>query len=66
MDGRTNLNELYIFDLNNNTLDEDNIENFDGTMNDTEGWGENGTTTKLINITTTTNELVTTRIDVDR
>jgi hypothetical protein len=35
-------------------------------MNDTEGWGENGTTTKLINITTTTNELVTTRIDVDR
>jgi hypothetical protein len=37
MDGRTNLNELYIFDLNNNTLDEDNIENFDGTMNDTEG-----------------------------
>jgi hypothetical protein len=34
-------------------------------MNDTEGWGENEGTIKLINIATTINELVTTRADVD-
>jgi hypothetical protein len=35
-------------------------------MNDTKGWGEDGTITKLINITTITNKLATTRVDVDR
>jgi hypothetical protein len=34
-------------------------------MNDIEGWGENGTTTKLINIATTIDEPATTRTNVD-
>jgi len=37
MDGRTNLNELYIVDRNN-TLDEDNVEKYDEAMNNIEGW----------------------------
>jgi hypothetical protein len=64
MDGRTKLSEFYTIDHNNNPSDEDNPKNSDGTMNDTKGRGENGTTIKLINIATTINELATTRADV--
>jgi hypothetical protein len=65
MDGRINLSELYIVDCNNNTSNEGNEENFDETINCIKGWGENGVGTKLVNITTTTNDTTTTRIDVD-
>jgi hypothetical protein len=65
MDGRTKPNELYITNHNNSTSNEDNVENFDGAMNDIKGWGEDGVATKLINITTTTDELATTRANVD-
>ncbi len=34
MDGRTKPNELYTTDCNNNTLNDDNIKNYDETMND--------------------------------
>ncbi len=37
MDGRIKPNELYAVDRHNNTLDEDNEENFDETINDIEG-----------------------------
>jgi len=37
MDGRTNLNELYIVDRNNR-LDEDNVEKYDEAMNNIKGW----------------------------
>ncbi len=37
MDGRTKPNEFYITDRNNNTLDEDNVEDFDEAINDTSG-----------------------------
>ncbi len=57
MDGRTKSNELYNIDCNI-TSDEDNVENYDETINDTEGQGEDGTIIKLINIATTTNELL--------
>ncbi len=46
------------------TQDEDNVNFFDGTMNNIEGWGENGIVTKLINITTTTYELAITQVNV--
>jgi hypothetical protein len=36
MDGRTKSNELYNIDCNI-TSDEDNVENYDETINDTEG-----------------------------
>ncbi len=65
MDGGTKPNELYITNHNNGTSNEDNVENFDGTMTDIKGWGENGVVTKLINIATTTDELATIRADVD-
>ncbi len=39
---------------------------FDGTMNDIEGWGENGTTAELINITTNIDEPTTTKAYVHR
>jgi hypothetical protein len=65
MDGRTKPSELYIVDHNNNTSSEDNVENSDEAMNDTKGWGENGTTTKLINIATTIDEPTTTKANVD-
>jgi len=64
MDGRTKPSELYIVD-HNNTSNEDNAENSNETMNDIEGWGEDGTTIELIDITTTTCEFVTTRVIVD-
>jgi len=44
---------------------EDNVKNSDGTMNDIKGWGEDGIITKLINIATITNELATTKANVD-
>ncbi len=34
-------------------------------MNDTKGWGEDGTFIKLINIATSIEEHVTTRVDVN-
>jgi hypothetical protein len=37
MDGRIKPNELYVADCNNITLDEDNEENSDETINDIEG-----------------------------
>jgi hypothetical protein len=37
MDGRTKLNELYVVDRNNSTLDEDNEENYDEVIIDTKG-----------------------------
>ncbi len=64
MDRRTKPNELYITN-HNGTSDEDNVENFDGAMNEIKGWGEDGVVTKLINIATTTDELATTRADAD-
>jgi hypothetical protein len=64
MDGKTKPSELAT-DHNNNTSDEDNAKNSDETMNDIEGWGEDGTTIELINIATITYEFVTTRVDVD-
>jgi hypothetical protein len=65
MDGRTKPSELYIVDGNNNTLDEDYEIFFDEANNDTEGWGEDGIVTYVINIATTTNDIATIRIDVD-
>ncbi len=38
MDGRTKPSELYNTDCNNNTSYEDNVEDFDVTINDIEGW----------------------------
>jgi hypothetical protein len=64
-DGRTKLNELYTVDHNNSRSNEDNAEKIDEPMNDIEGWGEDGTIIKLIDITTTTYEFVTIRVDVD-
>jgi hypothetical protein len=64
-DVRIKPSELYVADRNNNTLDEDNEKNFDETINDTEGWGEDGVATYVINIATTTNDIATTKIDVD-
>jgi len=63
MDGRTKPNEFYIVDRNNNTSNEDNEENSNEVINDIKAWGEDATTTELINIATTTNDIVT--IDVD-
>jgi hypothetical protein len=65
MDGKTKPNEFYTIDHNNNTSSEDNAENYDEAMNDTKGWGENGTITKLINIATTIDEPTTTRANVN-
>jgi len=65
MDGRTKPNELYIANHNNNTSNEDNVKNFNGTMNDTKGWGEDGVVVKLINIITTIDELAKTKANVD-
>jgi len=65
MDGRTKPNELYIANHNNNTSNEDNVEIFNGTMNDTKGWGEDGVVVELINIITTIYELARTKVDVD-
>ncbi len=65
MDGRTKPNELYSANHNNGTSNEDNVKNFNGIMNDTKGCGEDGITVELINIITTTNELATTKADVD-
>jgi hypothetical protein len=50
----------------NDTSNEDNTENSNEAMNDIKGWGEDGTSIKLINIATSIDELVTTRADVDR
>jgi hypothetical protein len=58
-------NELYPANHNNNTSNEDNEKNFDETINETQGWGENGATIELINITTITNDTGTTRTDVE-
>jgi hypothetical protein len=65
MDGKTKPSELYTTNHNNNTLNEDNVENSDGAINDIKGWGEDGVATKLIDIATTTDELATIRVDVD-
>ncbi len=65
MDGRTKPSEFYVVDCNNNTLNEDNEKNFYETINDTEGRGQNGVTTCVISIATTTNDIATTKIDVD-
>jgi hypothetical protein len=65
LDRRIKPNELYIIDHNNNTSNEDNAENSDGTMNVIESWGENGTIVELINIATNIDEPVTTKAYVD-
>ncbi len=65
MDGSTKPGELYTIDCNNSTLDEHNEEKFDEAINDTKGWGEDGTSSKLISITTIIHDTTTTRIDVD-
>jgi hypothetical protein len=64
IDGRTKPNEFYTVDCND-TSNEDNAENSNETMNDTKGWGEDGTFIKLINIATSIEEHVTTRVDVN-
>jgi hypothetical protein len=66
LDRRIKPNELYIIDHNNNTSNEVNAENFDGTMSDIESWGENGTIVELINIATNIDEPTTTKAYVDR
>jgi len=58
MDGSTKPSELYTTNHNNSTSNDDNVENFDGAMNDIKGWGEDGVPKKLINITTTTMSLL--------
>jgi hypothetical protein len=65
MDGRIKPIEFYVDNCNNSTLNEHNEKNYDEVINDTKGWGEDGTSTKLINITTTINDTATTKIDVD-
>ncbi len=65
MDGKTKPNEFYTTDRKNNTLDEDNEKNSDETINDIEGWGEDGIIAKLINIAIFTYDITTIRIDVD-
>jgi len=65
LDGRTKPNELHVVDCNNNTSNEDNEENSDEAINDTKGWGEDGASTKLINIATTIDDTTITEIDVD-
>jgi hypothetical protein len=65
IDGRIKPSELSNVDQNDNILDEDNAKNSNGTMNHTKRWGENGTTTKLINIATTIDEPTTTKANVD-
>jgi len=64
MDGRTEPNEFYSVD-HNDTSNEDNVKNSKEAMNDIKGLGEDGTIIKLINITTTIDELATTKADVD-
>jgi hypothetical protein len=65
MDGRTKPNELCTANHNNDTSNENNVENFNGKMNDTKGWGEDGVVVELVNIITTINELARTKGDVD-
>ncbi len=65
MDGRTKPNELNTTNHNKNTSNQYNVENFNGTMNDIKGQGEDGVTIKLINIVTTIDEPTTTKADVD-
>jgi len=65
MDGNIKLSELYVTDRKNNILDEDNEKNSDETINDIEGWGEDGIVAKLINIAIPTYDTTTIRIDVD-
>jgi ribose 5-phosphate isomerase len=65
MDGRTKPSELYIVDHNNNILDEDNEKIYNETINDIEGWVEDGITTDVIKIATSIDDTATTRTDVD-
>ncbi len=62
MEGLSPVNSTLL--ITTTAQDEDNVIFFDGTMNNIEGWGENGIVTKLINITTTTYELATTKVNV--
>jgi hypothetical protein len=45
MNGRIKLTEFYVTYRKNNTSNEDNEENFEETINDSEGWGEDGVAT---------------------
>jgi hypothetical protein len=65
MDGRTKPSAFYIADRNN-ASNEDNEENSNEAINDIKSWGEDGTIAELVNITTTTNDIATTRTNVDR
>jgi hypothetical protein len=65
MDGRTKPSELYVVDHNNNILDEDNEKKSNETINDTEGWAKNGITADVIKIATITDDIATTKNDVD-
>ncbi len=49
----------------NNASNEDNEENSNEAINDIKGRGENGIATELINIATTTDDIATTRTNVD-
>jgi len=64
MDGRTKPSEFYVADYNN-ASNEDNEENSDEVINDTKDWGEDGIVVELINITTTIDDIATTRTNVD-
>jgi len=64
MDGRTKPSEFYVVDYNNAT-NEDNEENSEEVINDTKGWGEDGIVVELISITTTIDDIATTRTNVD-
>lgn len=65
MDGRTKPNELDTTNHNNDTSNQYNVENFNGTINDIKGQSENGVAIELINIVTTINEPTTTKVNVD-
>ncbi len=62
MEGLSPMNSTLL--ITTTAQDEDNVNFFDGTMNNIKGWGENGIVTKLINITTTTYELAITQVNV--
>ncbi len=64
MDGRTKPSEFYVIDYDNGS-NEDNEKNSNEIINDTKGQGEDGIVIELINIAIATDDIATTRIDVD-
>jgi len=63
MEGLSPVNSTLL--ITTTAQDGNNVNFFDGTMNDIKRWGEDGVATKLINIATITDELATTKVNVD-